>query len=127
MAFAQTYNTVLQERSHLKQKNFIINQKETTLPLPPLEKVIKSVHSPEPLPTLAMATIQMAMWEDTTVCLQAQPVKQIDHRRRLKHTKTVPLNLHSPVLGIVVIGLVFLLLLVIGMMLTMLLLGHSYL
>lgn len=154
MAFAQAYDAALQltlraRRGNEKQreatketKNFSLNKQReaTTLPLPLLEKVMGPAHGPEPLPTLSVATAKVATLEDPEPRQQAHvptaredetlPTNKISLSSFVTthmQSKTLPLQLlqRSSMLNLVIVGVVFLLLLITGMILTLLLLSNA--
>ncbi|EFH86672.1 serine/threonine protein kinase [Ktedonobacter racemifer] len=159
MAFAQAYDTVLQERTqvkmyaqgraldsrgdiHMEEAAFVIDKQReaTTLPMPPLDKVIGKAHGPEQLPTISSATVHAAAIQEEAPLPQQSSLETIveQHPRlssmlpagissRSLQLRTLPLHLlqQSTAFGVIIVGLVFLLLLTTGMLLTMLLLGHG--
>jgi serine/threonine-protein kinase len=156
MAFAQAYDAVLQrsrriQAGHNNEKQretprdtrtFTINKQReaTTLPLSIIEKGVELTHGPEPLSALSVAAAQAATMEEPMIRQQTPDASMRDkagsHNRisistlvtAHLQTKTLSFSLlqRSPVLSIVLVSLIFLLLLLVGMLLSMLLLSHIH-
>jgi serine/threonine protein kinase len=161
MGFAKAYDGVIQatlrsrhpqsSRYHSVEKSrdatkdtrpYVVNKQReiTTLPLPPLEKLMRSLRDPEPLLASSMPAAQVATLEKRTAQKDIQHPQSGErtvtgHRSAISsffsstvYHKTIPLYLlqQSPAFSIVIIGSLFLLLLTIGMILTLLLMGHGH-
>jgi serine/threonine-protein kinase len=150
MGFAQAYDAVLQ-RSRRSQsgrgekqretKSFAMHKQReaTTLPLSTVEKEIEPTYGPGSLSTLSTAAVQVATMEEPTA-KQRTPATALAGKKRLAHnrislsslmsahfpTRSIPFSiLHgSSNLNIVLVSLIFLLL--VGMLVTVLLLGHIH-
>ncbi|GHO43216.1 hypothetical protein KSX_13790 [Ktedonospora formicarum] len=115
----------------------------TTLPMPPIDKFIGKVRAPSQIPSISSATVHVAAAQEQGLLSPARRrensnASDAQHASlsslvaasmpfRSMQFKTLPLYLlqQSTAFGIIIVGLVFLLLLTVGMLLTMLLLGHA--
>jgi serine/threonine protein kinase len=156
MAFAQAYDAVLQasRQTHEGSNNekqretsratraFMTNKQReaTTLPLSIIEKGVEPAYGPEPLPALSVAAAQVATMEEPMTHGQTPRAlrgEKVVRQNRISistlvtahlQTRTIPFSLfqRSPVLGIVLVSVIFLLLLLVGILLSMLFLTHIH-